>query len=128
MTKILSPRIEDYLETILLLEDENKAVSLTAVAKERMVSVPSARTAIQKLKHANLVMHERYGKIVLTDKGRELAREVYHIHEVLFSFLHDFLNVPNEQAEDEACKMEHILSYESLHRLVEFLDHVPKQT
>ncbi len=119
---MLTPRAADYLETIYLLSLENDTVGVSQVAAEREVTIPTARAAVVSLKKGGYVRQERYGKIVLTDKGRAKAQNVYAIHRALFRFIHEILGVDAETADGEACKLEHGLSEETKTRLVRFMD------
>jgi DtxR family Mn-dependent transcriptional regulator len=118
----ISPKIEDYLETIFRLSQEMDTVGVTDVAKARMVSVPTARTAVNKLQELGLVHQKHYGKIILHESGRIKGEQIYRIHRTLRRFLRDILLVDEEIAEKEACQMEHGLSLETLERLNIFLD------
>ena len=119
---MLSARTLDYLETVYLLSLENDTVGVSQVAAERDVTIPTARSAIVRLRNAGLVRQERYGKILLTESGRRRAESVYRTHRVIFRFLHDVLGVDEETADAEACEMEHGLSENTRARLVAFLD------
>jgi DtxR family Mn-dependent transcriptional regulator len=119
---MLSARTLDYLETVYLLSLENDTVGVSQVAAERNVTIPTARSAIVRLRDAGLVRQERYGKILLTESGRKRAESVYRTHRVIFRFLHDVLGVDEKTADAEACKMEHGLSEDTRTRLVAFLD------
>jgi DtxR family Mn-dependent transcriptional regulator len=119
---MLSPRTLDYLETVYLLSLRRDTVGVSQVAAERDVTIPTARSAIVRLRTAGFVRQERYGKILLTEKGRKRAESVYRTHRVIFRFLHDVLGVDAETADAEACKMEHGLSENTRARLVDFLD------
>ena len=118
----ITPKIEDYLETIFLLSREMDTVGVTDVAKAREVSVPTARTAVNKLQEYGLVHQKHYGKIILHDSGRVKGEQIYRIHKTLRRFLRDILLVDEETAEKEACQMEHGLSSNTLERLNIFLD------
>lgn len=119
---MLTPRTADYLETIYVLSLANDTVGVSQVAAERSVTIPTARSAVVKLRDAGLVRQERYGKILLTETGRQRAESVYRTHKAMFRFLHDVLGVNAETADAEACIMEHGLSESTRARLVEFLD------
>jgi len=119
---MLSARTVDYLETIYLLSLEQDTVGVSQVAAHRDVTIPTARSAILRLRDAGFVRQERYGKILLTESGRSHAESVYRTHKVIYRFLHEVLGVDPETADSEACKMEHGLSEETRARLVEFLD------
>jgi len=119
---MLSARSADYLETVYLLSLRNDTVGVSQVAAERAVTVPTARSAIGRLREDGYVRQERYGKILLTELGRNRAESVYRTHSVIFRFLHDILGIDAETADTEACKMEHGLSEKTRTRLAEFLD------
>lgn len=123
---MLPPRTVDYLETIYLLSQRQDTVGVSQVAAEREVTIPTARSAIGRLKRAGYVRQERYGKIVLTKKGATRAAAVYRTHRVLYRFLHDLLGVARETADKEACRLEHVLSADTFSRLIDFLDRHPE--
>ena len=64
---------------------------------------------------------EPYGDIELTAKGRRIAASVLSRHTLLKAFLMK-LNVPEEQADNDACLMEHILSATTLDRIRDFVE------
>ena len=123
---MLTARTTDYLETIYLISLDHDTVGVSQVAAERDVTIPTARSAIGRLKKAGYVRQERYGKIVLTEAGLARAKTVYRTHRVLFRFLHDVLGVESREADPEACRLEHGLSENTLSRLVRFLDVHPE--
>jgi DtxR family Mn-dependent transcriptional regulator len=123
---MLTARTIDYLETIYLLSRRQDTVGVSQVAAERDVTIPTARAAVRRLKEAGYVRQERYGKILLTEKGATRAATVYRTHSVLFRFLHDVLAVARETADAEACRLEHGLSADTLARLIDFLDRHPE--
>jgi DtxR family transcriptional regulator, Mn-dependent transcriptional regulator len=119
---MLSDRTSDYLETIYLLSLRQDTVGISQVAAARGVTIPTARAAVRRLKQDGCIRQEHYGKILLTDDGRERAAGVYRTHSALYRFLHGVLGVPAETADTDACRLEHGLSETTLDRLVEFLD------
>ena len=119
---MLTARTADYLETIYLLSLRQDTVGVSQVAAERNVTIPTARSAIGRLKDLGLVRQKRYGKIILTEQGRKHAAGVYRTHTVLFRFLHEVLGVESDLADAEACRLEHGLGGDTLSRLVQFLD------
>lgn len=105
----LGESLEDYLETILQLEKSGKIRSVD-VARKMGVSKPSVNKAIHALKEKGFVTQESYGDIYLTDFGRAFAKKVLHRHLTLTGFLTDVLELDDETAEDDACKIEHVIS------------------
>lgn len=113
----ITPVLEDYLERILIMQEESKVVRVKDLAKYFKVKAPSVVDAISKLKKDKLVEQESYGFIVLTPKGRELAQEIYKKHLLLKDFLHKVLYLNEKIAEDDACKIEHYLSKETIEHI-----------
>ena len=116
----LTDSLEDYLEAIYMLERSNPKVRITDIAAKLKLSKPSVNKAINLLKNSGLVGHERYGNIVLTDEGRKIAKEIYYMHNTLKEFLINELNIDPEVAEYEACGIEHVISKDSLNKLVKY--------
>jgi len=119
---MLTPRTADYLETVYLLSLQHDTVGVTQVAAARGVTIPTARAAVRRLKESGYVRQEKYGKIVLTGRGKRRAARVYRTHRTLFRFLHGVLGVERRRADTEACRLEHGLSQETLGLLSDFLD------
>jgi DtxR family transcriptional regulator, Mn-dependent transcriptional regulator len=113
---------EDYLEAVLVLGQDKRAVRVKDVADRLRVSRPSVVTALAKLERQGLVRHERYGAIELTEAGVTLAESVDERHKLLFSFLHETLGLPAGKASDEACALEHALSVETTARLLRLVE------
>lgn len=116
----LTDSLEDYLEAIYMLERSNPKVRITDIAAKLKLSKPSVNKAINLLKNSGLVGHEKYGNIVLTDEGRKIAKEIYYMHNTLKEFLINELNIDPEIAEYEACGIEHVISKDSLNKLVKY--------
>jgi len=116
--------MEDYLETIAILKEESNSVTVTAISRMMGVKKPSVDWALTKLSVTGLVLHEKYGNVELTAEGERIAQDVYHRHKILRRFLVDILNVTPEIAEQDACRMEHVLSRDSLSRLEKFIEFV----
>lgn len=118
----LSPNMEDYLETIYLQDIEGLNAKVKNIADAMGVSKPSVTEALSVLQDRGLVLHQKYGDIELTDKGRHTAEEIYARHKLLRSFFVDILALDEDQAEDDACKVEHLISDETTERFQLFLD------
>ena len=116
--------LEDYMEAIAILNQDGKAATITAISKFIGVKKPSVEWAINKLSDAGLVIHKPYKDVKLTPKGTKIADEVYRRHKVLRSFLVNVLEIDPEIADTDACRMEHLLSEESLKRLEKFMDFI----
>ena len=118
----LSPALENYLKAIYLLQKDLKVVRVKDLAHSLNLRMASVVGGLKTLKDRGFVIHERYGYIELTQKGLMAAKEVYRRHQVLHRFLTDILNVPEEQAEEDACAIEHYISQVSLRSMVTFIE------
>lgn len=122
--KKLSTSLEDYLESIHVLEQKNRVVRVKDISKVLKVSMPSVHQALHVLMASSLIKHENYGYVELTAKGRSTGKEIYKRHVMLSRFLDEILNVPSGIAEEDACRIEHNISQETLDRLVAFITFV----
>ncbi|MBR4385622.1 MAG: metal-dependent transcriptional regulator [Treponema sp.] len=98
---------EDYLEAILCLKEENGAARSVDVARKLNVSKPSVSRAMSILEEKGYVYVSKIGSLELTEQGKELAVEIYGRHVLLTKFLQKITGVGEEQAEANACKIEH---------------------
>lgn len=104
--------MENYLETIYVLNQKTGFVRSVDVALEMGFSKPSISNAMKKLKAEGYVQLEDKGRIVLTEKGKALAEGTYEKHCVISHLLMD-IGVSEKTALQDACRMEHILSEET---------------
>ncbi|GHU32624.1 DtxR family transcriptional regulator [Spirochaetia bacterium] len=112
----MTQSLEDYLEMVSFLSDEG-GVRVTDIASRLTVSKPSVFSALKVLEDQGLLKHERYGTVFLTQAGKEKAAEIRDRHFFLTDFLRDVVGVTPETAEKDACKMEHLLSEETVLKL-----------
>ncbi len=115
--KKLSTSLEDYLEAIMRLERENRVARVRDIAGLLEVQMPSVTGALKLLKGKGLVNYERGSFISLTRQGRALARGVQEKHDVLRRFLEVVLDLPGDAAQEQACRMEHSVTTETVLRL-----------
>ncbi|GHV96057.1 hypothetical protein AGMMS50293_23770 [Spirochaetia bacterium] len=112
----MSQSLEDYLEMVSFLADEGE-VRVTDIASRLGVSKPSAFTALKNLEAQGLLEHEHYRRVNLTTEGARQAADIRERHSTLTAFLQDTIGVSAETAEKDACKMEHVLSDETLKKI-----------
>jgi len=112
---------ENYLETILVLKERNGKVRSIDVAAELDFSKPSVSRAIGILKKEGLVAVDDNSFIELTDAGKARAAAVFDRHKIIASYLSDVLGVDKRAAQEDACRIEHILSEQSLQKMKERL-------
>ena len=117
----ITQSLEDYIEAIYLQIAAGKAAQVRGVAKTIGVKMPSVVKAIRELKKLGLVTQEPYSPIELTEKGLRLAKHILGRHLLLRSFL-EKLGVSRRNADADACRMEHILSAETLDRIREYTE------
>ena len=115
---------EDYLETILILHRKTGFVRSIDVANELGYSKPSISRAVGILKSDGYITVEPNGQLILTEAGLTKAEQVYGRHIMLRKFLHDTLGVSEENAEADACRIEHILSEETYSKLKSFIENL----
>ncbi len=111
---------EDYLEAILMQIKKNGACRLTDVASKLGFSKPSASVAVKKLEEEGYIIKDDW-KIVLTDKGMSIAKNLYDRHTFFTSLLIE-AGVEAGVAEDQACLMEHGISDDSFRKLRKYLE------
>ena len=112
---------ENYLESILILEQRNPSVRLSDIAAMLHVSKPSVNKAMGVLKDAGYIHQEVYGTIHLTESGRHYAQKVYSRHVLFKRFLMEVLEIDEQTAEEDACHMEHCVSDATMDKLRIFL-------
>jgi DtxR family Mn-dependent transcriptional regulator len=112
---------EDYLKMISFLSNAGE-VRVTDIAKRLGVSKPSVLAALKSLEEKALINHQRYGGVLLTEKGKSVAAEIRKKHELFKKFLRFKLNVSEANAEKDACRMEHILSEETFEFIAKFVE------
>ncbi len=119
---MLSPRIEDYLEELFLLESTGRKVTVTDVADRLKITKGTVTATIQKLVELELVKHERYGTLHLTDAGRRKGMTVFHRHEGFRAFFHELLGLDRDHSSEMACSMEHYIDATTEDRLYALLE------
>ncbi len=109
----MTKSLEDYVEAIYRLSQEGGRARVVDVASMLRVKMPSVNNAVKELARLKLVKYEKYRELILTEEGVAVAKKVYEHHLLLKNFLLS-LGVSEENAENDACAMEHILSEETM--------------
>jgi len=117
----LTPTMEDYLEAIYILSKEKRVVRVKDIAKRLEVKMPTVTGMLKTLSDKGMIDHEKYEYLELTGKGFHIGSQIDHRHQLLKSFLIDILQINHDQADEDACKMEHAVSPTTLERIVEFM-------
>ena len=108
---------ENYLETILILNNRLGQVRSIDIAGELSYSKPSVSRAVGLLKRAGYLLMEQNGQLILTAEGRKRANKIYDRHATLTRFLSLTLGVSEEAAMPDACRIEHVISESSFQHL-----------
>lgn len=118
-----SASVEEYLEWIYRLSREQDQVSTSDVARSLTVSPASVTGMIKRLQERGLINHEPYKGVTLTPEGEEIALTTIRRHGLLERLLVDVLELPWHRVDREADRLEHYITPEVEHRLMEFLGH-----
>ena len=113
----LSASLEDYLELICNLLETSESVKAVELSRKLNVSRASVSEALAKLAEKELILYEGHKGITITEKGLKKAKEVISKHNTLTSFFENTLCMSIEQASNNACKIEHVISDELFERI-----------
>ncbi len=119
----LSRSAEDYLKCIYKLARSSTLVTTSSIAAGMAVSMASATNMVKRLAQLRLVEHAPYQGVILTDRGRRVALEVIRHHRLLELFLSEHLGFDLDRVDDEAERLEHVLSEELEARIDRLLGH-----
>lgn len=103
---------ENYLETILVLQQRKGSVRSIDIANELEFSKPSVSVAMKNLRQGGYIEMDAAGQIRLLPPGQAIAEAVLEKHRLMTEFLIS-LGVSAEVAAEDACRIEHVLSDES---------------
>lgn len=112
---------EDYLEAMLVLQEEHGYIRSVDIARHLGVTKPSVSYAVKRLRESGYINMEANGPITLAPAGCKIARRIHERHKALTAFL-EKLGVSKEQSEEDACKIEHVISHETYVAICDFLN------
>lgn len=112
---------ENYLETILILQNENGHVRSIDIANKLEFTKPSISRAMGILKSAGYITMERGGRIALTEVGLQKANEIYERHQLIKEYLIRTLGVSEQTADADACRIEHVVSQETFLKIKQLI-------
>ena len=119
----LSESEEGYVETIYSLIREHGYARVSDIAATLSVKPPSVTNMLRRLDEQKFVTYTRYRGVVLTRKGKVLAETLEKRHQALKKFL-VMIGVSKENAEKDACEIEHRIKRETMEKLTKFVDFV----
>src|SRR3989338_11486849 len=117
---------EDYLRAVYHLMEENNEVGSIDLADYLNVTKPSVSEMLRELSKEGLIGYKKYSKVKLTGKGHKIARNLTSKHRIIERFLKDMLKIDKKKIHDEAHRLEHAFSDDSIGKLRKLLGN-PKQ-
>ncbi len=113
---------EMYLRTILELEEEGVPALRARIAERLHQSGPTVSQTVARMERDGLLNVEGDRHLALTDVGRSRAVAVMRKHRLAELLLVNVIGLPYEEAHDEACRWEHVMSESVEQRVFELLD------
>ena len=110
---------ETYIERMYELKKEKGYIRAVDLAKYLNVKPSSVTEMLRKLAAEGLVIYEKYRIIDLTSRGIQLARGLEERHKAIKKLLM-YVGVDEEIADEDACKIEHVISESTAERIIEF--------
>ena len=118
---VIHESAEDYLESILVLKERRGVVHSIDIVNELGYSKPSVSIAMKKLRENGYISMSPDGSITLNESGLAIASRVYDRHKTI-TRLFTLLGVSPDAAAEDACKVEHDLSDETVAKIREFVE------
>ena len=118
---VIHKSAEDYLESILILQEQYGQVRSIDIVNQLGFSKPSVSIAMKKLRESGYISMAVDGTITLNESGLEIATRIYGRHKTITQ-LFELLGVDPAQAAEDACKVEHDLSDETFNRICAFIN------
>ena len=113
---------EDYLERVLMIRQRKGVVYSIDIVHELNFSKPSVSVAMKRLRENGYIQMDADGAITLLPPGEEIAARIYARHQLLTEFLQKVSGVNPQTAEEDACKMEHIISDDTFQGIKRFMN------
>ena len=121
MTNNLSASLEDYLEIICNLLETSQSLKAVEIAKKLNISRASVSEALAKLADKQLIVYEGHKGVTITPEGLKKAKQVIDRHNNITALFEEVLGLERTIAEENACKIEHIINDEVFNRIKKFL-------
>ena len=114
----VSHSVAHYLVTLRDLHASQGYARVTDIADELGVTKSTVSVQIRHLKERDYVTEDKARHLSLTESGQAVARQVIYNRTALIRFMNKVLGVEADQAEIDACKIEHLLSPITSHKLL----------
>ena len=109
---------EMYLESIHVLSQEKENVRSIDICRKMGFSKPSVSRAMKNLKAEGYIDIDENGYVTLKEKGLAIADKIYERHRILTQYFVN-IGVSPQVAEDDACRIEHVISDETFSKIKE---------
>ena len=117
---------DDYLRGLYILEEEKGEIKSIDLAHYLNVSKPSVSEMVKELNKEGLISYKRYSKLKFTVKGHRVAKKLTSKHRLIELFLKDMLKINSNNIHQEAHRLEHAFSDESIKKLKKLLGNPSK--
>ena len=104
-----------------MLSIQKGQARISEIAKKMDRSLSSVTEAVQRMAHDGFLNYEKYGKITLTDLGKDVAENI-NVSYNLMNRLLQILGIPKDVSELDACSMEHSISGITMNTIQKFID------
>ena len=118
---VIHESAENYLESILVLQERRGQVRSIDIVNELGFSKPSVSIAMKKLRENGYISMEPDGRITLNESGLAIANRIYDRHKTITRFFM-LLGVSEDVATEDACKLEHDISDETFEKIRQFVN------
>lgn len=118
----LSESLEDYLETILELQETKTVARSKDIAEKLDIKRGSVTGMLKKLAQNKLINYEPYGYVTLTPEGRKIATEIERRHVFLKDFFLRILKIDEKTADKTACQIEHAMDQQTFKKFKAFIE------
>lgn len=119
--KQLTSGLEDYIEVISNHLKYHQKVRAIDISRELNVSRASVSEALKRLADMGLINYSRYDVISITEEGEKAAQKVINRHNLLKSFFTEILGLEDNEAAENACKIEHVITENVYNRLTDYV-------
>ncbi len=123
----LQESAEMYLKTVMLLEKSNDVVRAVDIARQMQFSRPTVSEQIKRLTALGFLQVNDKKQISLTKKGRQIAEDTDNRHNGLVDFFVQ-IGVSEDTAFEDACRIEHYISQETINCMQDFLQNCRQQS
>jgi len=111
---------EDYLEEIYIEIKTNGAAKVTDISNALNVKKASVSEALNTLASKGLIKYSPYAPIEITELGEKIASQILEKHELMANFFKNIIQLSEEEAQECACKIEHLLNDKTTSRIAKF--------